>query len=461
MNSPLKKLNALIVLLILSTLSLSLAGLATANFTPLPTLPAPVYLRSDGSVDPLTAPLQRVGDTYTFTNNINNTIEVQRSNIVLDGNGFALTKPTVNTEDLMMPVGWLPGVHVVGINNVTITNIAFEYCITGVTIQDSLGITISQNTIREAKGGIVVLSSSDINIIGNNITLSNQSFATGINFLPSNPEASSPYHIQIGGNQITGNSNEVPASPPQPEQYGIWGGFSNSQMVGNDLTGIKGIALYYTGSNNLIAGNNFQDNYEGILFSGSSDLSVNSTIYGNNFNHNSRNAVVPFIRNPPPNLWDNGTIGNYWSDYSGTDVNGDGIGDSPYIIETVYYDYELSKNVTVQEGKDNFPLMAPVDTPKVVIETTPLPNPSPSVSLSPSPSPTPIPSPNPSQTPTSSPTQFPTPSASLSGNPTSTPNTNQNQPLPQEVIYGAGIVGFVVIVLAVVFAVRRQQPRLS
>ena len=32
------------------------------------------------------------------------------------------------------------------------------------------------------------------------------------------------------------------------------------------------------------------------------------------------------------NQWDNGTIGNYWGDYTGTDINDDGIGDSEYSI---------------------------------------------------------------------------------------------------------------------------------
>ena len=31
-------------------------------------------------------------------------------------------------------------------------------------------------------------------------------------------------------------------------------------------------------------------------------------------------------------MWDNGTIGNYWSDYGGVDANDDGIGDTPYFI---------------------------------------------------------------------------------------------------------------------------------
>jgi parallel beta-helix repeat protein len=288
---------------------------------------------------------------------------------VLDGNGFALTKPAVNTEGLMMPIGWLPGVRVVGMNNVAITNIVFEGCITGVTVENSSSITISRNTIRETTGGIVVLSSLEINIIGNNIALSDQSFATGIHFLPSNPEASNPHHIKIEGNQISGNSNQVPTIPPQPEQYGICGGFSDSQMTGNNLANIKGIALYYTGSNNLIAGNNFQDNYEGILFSGYSQLSVNNTIYGNNFNHNSENVVVPFIRDPPINFWDNGTVGNYWSDYQtkypdATEVDNSGIADTPYTVDENNADnYPLITPVTITLTPFTIPEPSPFDTP--------------------------------------------------------------------------------------------------
>jgi hypothetical protein len=41
------------------------------------------------------------------------------------------------------------------------------------------------------------------------------------------------------------------------------------------------------------------------------------------------------------NTWDNGCEGNYWSSYSGSDLNGDGIGDT---------------NLP-GEGVDNYPLM--------------------------------------------------------------------------------------------------------
>ena len=43
-----------------------------------------------GSVDPPTAPILRDGDVYTFTDNIYETIVVQRDNITVDGNGYML-----------------------------------------------------------------------------------------------------------------------------------------------------------------------------------------------------------------------------------------------------------------------------------------------------------------------------------------------------------------------------------
>ena len=44
--------------------------------------------------------------------------------------------------------------------------------------------------------------------------------------------------------------------------------------------------------------------------------------------------------------WNKGTKGNFWDNYTGIDNNGDGIGDTPYIID--------------ENNQDNYPLMAPV-----------------------------------------------------------------------------------------------------
>lgn len=55
-----------------------------------------IYIRADGSVDPSTAPIQRDEDIYTFTDNIfetshiQETLEIQKDNIIIDGSGFTL-----------------------------------------------------------------------------------------------------------------------------------------------------------------------------------------------------------------------------------------------------------------------------------------------------------------------------------------------------------------------------------
>jgi len=58
-------------------------------------------------------------------------------------------------------------------------------------------------------------------------------------------------------------------------------------------------------------------------------------------------------------LFDNGTFGNYWSDYGGIDVNGDGIGDSPYVID--------------ENRTDHYPLMDPYTTTEITIPSFPSP----------------------------------------------------------------------------------------
>jgi len=42
--------------------------------------------------------------------------------------------------------------------------------------------------------------------------------------------------------------------------------------------------------------------------------------------------------------WDDGKQGNYWSDYNGTDADGDGVGDTPYVIDVQNQDrYPLTE----------------------------------------------------------------------------------------------------------------------
>jgi parallel beta-helix repeat protein len=71
--------------------------------------------------------------------------------------------------------------------------------------------------------------------------------------------------------------------------------------------------------------------------------SYNHTVYHNRFINNIQQVNMTGAYT----VWDDGypSGGNYWSDYNGTDADGDGIGDTPYIIDDF--------------NRDNYPLMYP------------------------------------------------------------------------------------------------------
>lgn len=116
----------------------------------------------------------------------------------------------------------------------------------------------------------------------------------------------------------------------------------HTYIANNEVTdnGWNGITVTSGCKGNHIVENTIADNfYAGI---GISDA-FNNYIYHNTFKSNRHQAY-----DDATNIWDNGSSsgGNYWSDYTGPDNNGDGIGDTPYLIPDGI-------------NKDLYPLMAP------------------------------------------------------------------------------------------------------
>ena len=116
-----------------------------------------------------------------------------------------------------------------------------------------------------------------------------------------------------------------------------------------------GVAVY-AGSNNLITRNNI------------TDVFVGSNCYSNRFFQNN------FFLNDYPEFftestWDNGSVGNYWSNYTirypnATEIGNSGIGDTPHHIERGFYttrDYPNQKNI------DRYPLMYPWGAPAISV----------------------------------------------------------------------------------------------
>ncbi len=124
--------------------------------------------------------------------------------------------------------------------------------------------------------------------------------------------------------------------------YGMYlqGGSDNNTISDNIFTENSNYALRILGSDkNTVINNRFISNNKGLYFCcGATNNIAYSNVFINNTNWNARDDIR--------NTWDNGSVGNYWDDYNGTDADGDGIGDSVYTVS--------SGNV------DNYPLMQPI-----------------------------------------------------------------------------------------------------
>ena len=125
------------------------------------------------------------------------------------------------------------------------------------------------------------------------------------------------------------------------------------------------VGILLSGDSNTITGNYIANNENGIFFGVNQpgDDPLNIVLIHNSFVDNdvhfSGCFCEDFNTTEPVHTWDDGKEGNFWSDYTGVDLNGDGIGDSPYVIDV--------------QNKDRFPLMQvfsppPTSHPRISIE---------------------------------------------------------------------------------------------
>jgi parallel beta-helix repeat protein len=278
-----------------------------------------IYIRADGSIDPPTAPIQQDGDTYTFLDNMNDSIVVQSSNIVVDGSGYTL-----------QGLGSGYGFYLEDVSNVTIRNANVNGFFEGIYLDSaSQSTVVGNNVASNGEYGIYLNYSSNNDLNGNSVRYNGDD---GVHLWFSDNNS-------IRGNSITGNGR------------GVYIGVCNrNSLRGNNITNnsFYGVALGFGLQNNL-SENNITDNSYGFLV----DAYYNF-IYHNNIVANY--LVDVELMGLGYNTWDNGypAGGNYWGGYSGFDLRkgeyqnetgSDGISDSPY---------SLGEN-----NLDRYPLMKP------------------------------------------------------------------------------------------------------
>ena len=287
----LKKIFSRIVLTLLLT---SLSTLAF-NIQPVKSTGG-IIIRADGAVDPPTAPILRNGEVYTFTDNIFDEIVVERSNIIVDGNGY-----------ILQGSGSKSGFVLVGINNVTIQNTHIQKFATAVALDKSSYNIVSGNNITDNNDGIYLYSASNNIISGNNIK---NNRLKGIAVYGSSEGNS------IFGNNFTNNfrnmyiscssGNTISENMITDSDYdGICLYWSNNNTISeNTITDCNydGICLYWA-SSNIVSENTMTENYHSVSLYSSSDNTISrnnitNSVYGidvysfSQFNTISENTIT-------------------------------------------------------------------------------------------------------------------------------------------------------------------------
>ncbi len=175
-----------------------------------------------------------------------------------------------------------------------------ENCFVGIYVGESSGSTVVDNICAGNSWiGIDVYKPDDLEIVNN--TCENNEYGLRVTGFGD--------ELHIHHNTFSNNSN-----------IGI-GIYANMIGAGRDITDV------------IINNNTIQNNSKiGIELWGRVKDQNESNTYGIIY----QNALIDNTENAQDDgnnvTWHHGKRGNYWSDYNGTDVNNDGIGDIPYVI---------------------------------------------------------------------------------------------------------------------------------
>ena len=277
-------------------------------FTNIP-LPEPAFvIRSDGSIDPSSAPIHRDGDIYTFTDNIvGYTIIVEKDDIILDGGGYTLKGYGSEGNFSLKGYADPTGILIMQQNGVTVRNMKISGFSYGIKITNlfSLACTnniLENNLVTDNYYG-VYMSGSWYTVLRNNSLNNNVRNFYVYDFVSVLPPASDIYVNDIdSSNTINGNPiiywvNEQGKTVPSDAGYVALVNCTNMTVQNLDLAhNGQGIVLVST-IDSLITQNHVTDSDWGIFAHNCSSIAITenkleSNDFGIEFHDSSNSSIL-------------------------------------------------------------------------------------------------------------------------------------------------------------------------
>jgi nitrous oxidase accessory protein len=196
-------------------------------------------------------------------------------------------------------------VFFIQVHNVTVANLTVENCYFGIWCRNVTGCSIVGNRVTNCTATGIKLESASGCLVKGNLVIGG-----------------------LRGIELANSSSNV-----------LMNNKIYNFVTQNASYGYGAIHLEFS-NNNTIVQNNVKNNTCGVFIYSS----PYNEIYHNNFINNTHQVYS----DGSLNIWDHDSSsgGNYWSDYVGVDADGNGLGDTPYIIDN--------------KNKDRYPLMEPL-----------------------------------------------------------------------------------------------------
>lgn len=343
----------------------------------------PIYIRADGSIDPSTAPIERIGDLYIIIGEIisqSDGIIVERNNMTLDGSRIMLECERTNN---------FKGVVLNARSNLTIRNMAIAAFSFGVYLSQCSNVTLTGNYLKtNAISDIYVVESPNIHIVANDIRTQDGEIGISLkacsyndiskNTLNSDSDivsgdigvylADSCSHNVVSDNYIADCDTGIVFSESSENRIlenhvsdnrvnAIWIDHSQNSIVsGNNVTTTKeGAGIQLTNSSGItVSGNYIFRNADldegGVRIEGSSDISVQE----NNISDNNGNGMN-IIGSSNVRVIENTIWNNHWGVWvhlssSHTTVANNIIADNEFGIGIRVADHSRIVGNSISEG---------------------------------------------------------------------------------------------------------------